>query len=870
MSGSTGEVSTAPQQQRDTLLLVDDDPTILSLYQGLLGKPMCKPDSPLHRLASLVDLPTSPNEESEHYRLLMAHSGEQAIELHAEALLRRECVPLAVVDMRMPPGIDGLLTAIRLRQQDPDIIIVIVTAYSDHSLSTIQQELQHDFIQISKPFKAEEFFQIIQNGVVSYHRYEQLRSRSLIHSSDDENSAETLLVVDDDPLTLQTVVAILRKLGDYRIETIQRGEEVMERVLDVDPDLILMDVVMGEVDGFEVCRQLKRVPHVRDIPVIFLTRRSDDEDVVTGFLVGGADYIAKPFSSEVIAARVKAHLASYLSLRKGEKRSRQRLLQVMSSLNKGVMITDRHGRIVETNRITERLLLQPRERILGQRLSSLFVDEGQSYSGIDFSPSQLEFLRQRLQLTLLQRPHYFEQLIEGAPLSLIQVGLDELRITALNTCAQQLLGLDRQRLIGEPLTKLFPDLKLSIGREGVRPGEEMVLRHGQMGVEDPLRILVGMLSLDPPVTLKGSVGQLLVLCRHPRDQLEWELIRMTSFGQLLDPADAGSERELRTADGDSPVLVHGGVFRDESHYVDGGVLTLTDLRDHKESESMHIYEAFQAGVAEMSSSILHNIGNSLQGVSAGVKQLRFQQQQIDRLIELLEQFNRTEMERVDEPGASARLYEMLQRIPTALRSILEDKNNPYSDMSSVNLVAEGVGHISEIIQLHRKGGMIDRQQTKNSLVQLIEQAVMLTGERLGEYNITLNRQIELQQSSYTFPRNQMLQAITTLLTNAIDAVGERFPDGNGGIVSIRSVLESEPESERSPQLLIEVSDNGVGVESEEHPRLFTFGHTTKRHGGGFGLHFTANFIRSLGGSIELVSAGVNRGATVRILFPVEG
>ncbi|MEO6216874.1 MAG: EAL domain-containing protein [Sphingomonas sp.] len=118
----------------------------------------------------------------------------------------------------------------------------------------------------------------------------------------------TILAVDDNPVNLALMVAHLEKHG-FEVTVAGGGEEALKRAAFGQPDLILLDVMMPGIDGFETCRRLKADPATRDIPVIFMTALSDVDDKVAGFEAGGIDYVSKPFQIEELLARVRTHLA---------------------------------------------------------------------------------------------------------------------------------------------------------------------------------------------------------------------------------------------------------------------------------------------------------------------------------------------------------------------------------------------------------------------------------------------------------------------------------------------------------------------------------------------------------------------------------
>lgn len=121
-------------------------------------------------------------------------------------------------------------------------------------------------------------------------------------------SEPTILVVDDSPDNI-TVIGTLLK-NKYRIKAARSGEAALRVVqTGVLPDLILLDVMMADMDGYEVCRRLKADPLSADIPVIFLTAKAEEEDEQVGLLVGGADYVTKPINPPILELRIANHLA---------------------------------------------------------------------------------------------------------------------------------------------------------------------------------------------------------------------------------------------------------------------------------------------------------------------------------------------------------------------------------------------------------------------------------------------------------------------------------------------------------------------------------------------------------------------------------
>jgi len=120
-------------------------------------------------------------------------------------------------------------------------------------------------------------------------------------------AANRILVVDDTPANIQSLAAILKEKG-YQISVATNGKQALEVLARVPPDLILLDVMMPELDGFETCRRIKASEQWREIPIIFLTAKTETADIVQGFELGAVDYVAKPFNTHELLARVNTHL----------------------------------------------------------------------------------------------------------------------------------------------------------------------------------------------------------------------------------------------------------------------------------------------------------------------------------------------------------------------------------------------------------------------------------------------------------------------------------------------------------------------------------------------------------------------------------
>jgi CheY-like chemotaxis protein len=116
-----------------------------------------------------------------------------------------------------------------------------------------------------------------------------------------------LLIVDDNSINLRLLRSILEPQG-YTTQTAQNAKEAFELLKKIKPELILLDVLMPVMDGFETALRIKQSPGYKEIPIIFLTTLNETKDIVKGFDAGGVDYVTKPFNPPELLARIRTHI----------------------------------------------------------------------------------------------------------------------------------------------------------------------------------------------------------------------------------------------------------------------------------------------------------------------------------------------------------------------------------------------------------------------------------------------------------------------------------------------------------------------------------------------------------------------------------
>ncbi|MBF0191295.1 MAG: diguanylate cyclase [Magnetococcales bacterium] len=143
-----------------------------------------------------------------------------------------------------------------------------------------------------------------------------------------EESRPKVLIVDDETINIDVLSGLLKP--HYRVVAAKSGEMALQRLENQPlPDLILLDVVMPGMNGFEVCERLKSQPRTRDVPVIFITASISESDEIRGFAVGAVDYITKPYRPAIVSARVKTHIELK---RRGDMLERLAILDGLTSI----------------------------------------------------------------------------------------------------------------------------------------------------------------------------------------------------------------------------------------------------------------------------------------------------------------------------------------------------------------------------------------------------------------------------------------------------------------------------------------------------------------------------------------------------------
>ncbi|MET0405497.1 MAG: ATP-binding protein [Cystobacter sp.] len=268
-----------------------------------------------------------------------------------------------------------------------------------------------------------------------------------------------------------------------------------------------------------------------------------------------------------------------------------------------------------------------------------------------------------------------------------------------------------------------------------------------------------------------------------------------------------------------------------------------------------------AGMAEVATGVLHNVGNTLNSVniSAGLLDERLRHSRVSglRKAAALLEAHASDMESFLSGDARGRM------LPAYLLSLSDELENQRAALrQELGALTESVDHIKSIVSMQQQYARAVGVLERLPVPRLIEEALRLHSVSFERQGIRVSREYA-EVPSILVDRHNLLQILINLLSNARDSLLEsQVPDKR---LRIRIRLD-----DAAAQLVIAISDNGLGIPAEHLARIFSQGFTTKKHGHGFGLHISALTAVHMGGSLSCASEGAGQGATFSLTLPVEG
>ncbi|MGD1805270.1 hybrid sensor histidine kinase/response regulator [Dapis sp. BLCC M126] len=338
-------------------------------------------------------------------------------------------------------------------------------------------------------------------------------------------SSEYILVIDDTPANLKVIVQTLTDEG-YEVSTAISGERGLKQISYDLPDLILLDIQMPGIDGFETCKRLKENPETKDIPIIFMTALSDSKSIVKGFSLGAVDYITKPFQAVEVLARVRTHI---------------HLQQLRKNLEKEVAKkTNELTQALEELKASQAQLIQKEKMsALGELMAGIAHELNNPIGAISNNSQHLEsYIKDILHFLFLYQKYYpnpAEEIIENAE----DIDLDFLIQDLPNLITSMKAGSERIKFLTTSLrtfsrSELNNDKKVSSAVHNHIDSTLLILNHRLKSNKDRSAIEVLRKYGDVP-EIKCFPGQLsqvfMNLISNAIDAID-ELVKKPEFSKF--------------------------------------------------------------------------------------------------------------------------------------------------------------------------------------------------------------------------------------------------------------------------------------------------------------------------------------------------
>jgi PAS domain S-box-containing protein len=300
----------------------------------------------------------------------------------------------------------------------------------------------------------------------------------------------------------------------------------------------------------------------------------------------------------------------------------------------------------------------------------------------------------------------------------------------------------------------------------------------------------------------------------------------------------------------------------------GFVLVITDFTEfenarkkEREQQQQMANMAHQAGMAEIASNIMHNIGNVLNSIHVSSEHIssilnRSKIKELAQINQLLK-INKEALARFLSTDSKGKI------IPEYFKQVAETLEHDYRELKKESeRLEQKISLIGESIELQQGETKPGNFYELVTIAGLLEEVFKILQTSFSKHGITVSVKYSIEESQVIeIPKNRMFNVLLNIIKNAYESVRENDVDNR--LINI-NISSPQPEN-----IQFDISDNGSGIAPENQDKLFNFGFTTKERGNGFGLHYCANTIHEMGGSISAKSDGLNKGALFSISIPVK-
>jgi two-component system cell cycle response regulator len=570
-----------------------------------------------------------------------------------------------------------------------------------------------------------------------------------------------ILIVEDSLVQAAYLQEVLEQ-HSYDVSVAHNGKEALASIEKHNPSIVISDIIMPEMDGYELCRRIKADENLKHIPIILLTQLSDPGDIIGGLECGAANFVTKPYSEEFLLSRIH-HILMTQELRKS-------------------VITEEAIDIFFANR--KYSITSGRMQILDLLLST--------YEAAVQKNQELEQANEELRKALetigsLEANHH--TLLERNADAIVVVDQHGI-MRFVNPAAEALFGRKAQELLGE----LF-DFPVVAGQTT----EVSVIRSSGEAAVVEMRVV----------------------------ETNWE----GEDACLASLRDITQRKRTEEA-----------------------------LRESVEREA----QAYAQGRLEIVDTILHNIGNALNSVTIGIGTIQ-ENLMNNRLMSHFRSLANAIEEHQDDFIDYIKNDPQGQKVAPFIVALADDFAKQGEELAkTVSRVRERAEHIADIIRTEKTLSRRSVYRKDVNLREAIDNAITVLQDSIGKRDIEISIDQNNAPKEISTQESQFHQMLVNLIKNSIEAIDDlRASEGLDGtpFIKIECYVESD-------SFILEVTDNGIGVEKDKLDAIFRSGYTTKDSGSGLGLHSIANFVSGCGGQIQALSDGIGKGATMQVALPL--